>query len=304
MDAKLEFLSAARWVVCCPSPWQFEFVSTLPDFVVTLRFRLNFFSSEPFDRMKCMYLTYASNFCRLYLPQIEWEKRWKTFPEKFATALVKYHAVTLILRSYEYIASKIVHLHRLDKLTTDPFAMSKRLAAKQKERTASDKNERIETTVYMTQTALWANLLPFFADYSLHQGLLCYGYYRYYTYRRQQRIEEASTPADADELEETIESEEEAAAEETRALGRDLVTRSSRLASNRGLGWIGTAVGSGIGSVIWPGWGTLVVSSFGDVVAGAILDDGYNATTKKLEDRRTAGAADEEKEEDGNGLSQ
>lgn len=235
---------------------------------------------------------------------IEWEKRWKTFPEKFATALVKYHAVTLILRSYEYIASKIVHLHRLDKLTTDPFAMSKRLAAKQKERTASDKNERIETTVYMTQTALWANLLPFFADYSLHQGLLCYGYYRYYTYRRQQRIEEASTPADADELEETIESEEEAAAEETRALGRDLVTRSSRLASNRGLGWIGTAVGSGIGSVIWPGWGTLVVSSFGDVVAGAILDDGYNATTKKLEDRRTAGAADEEKEEDGNGLSQ
>ena len=203
-------------------------------------------------------------------------------------ALIKYHAVTLILRSYEFIASKLVNLKKLDKLTTDPFAISKRLSQKlqdQKPQKKAPQNETLTVTISMTQTALWANLLPFFADYSLHRGLLCYGYYKYYNYKRQKRLAQASdtTPADPDEQFELTEAAHEAALEERNLLVHDLAQKSSRLAGNRGLGWIGSAVGAGLGSVVWAGWGTILVSSLGDVAAGAVMDDGYVKARADLE---------------------
>lgn len=204
-------------------------------------------------------------------------------------ALIKYHAVTLILRSYEFIASKLVNLKKLDKLTTDPFAISKRLSQKLKDQKQhhkkTTKNETLTVTISMTQTALWANLLPFFADYSLHQGLLCYGYYKYYNYKRQKRLAQASdtSPADPDEQVELTEAAQEAALEERNVLVADLAEKSSRLAGNRGLGWIGSAIGAGIGSVVWAGLGTFLVSSLGDVAAGAVMDDGYHKARTDLE---------------------
>ena len=225
--------------------------------------------------------------------QIEWERRWKSFPQKFLTALVKYHAVTLILRSYEYIASKIVNLRKLDNLTTDPFAISKRLAKKLSDNKSPSASKKLTTgekvTVYisMTQTALWANLLPFFADYSLHQGLLCYGYYKFYSYKRQKRIAERleTSPADPDEQDSMISLDAAADREDQTLLLQDLGVKSQRLAANRGLGWFGSSVGAGLGSVVWPGWGTILVSSLGDVAAGALLDDGYYKARVSLEEQ-------------------
>ena len=208
------------------------------------------------------------------------------------TALIKYHAVTLILRSYEFIASKIVNLQKLDKLTTDPFAISKRMATKLREQKSPSQttnstttSEKIDVCVSMTQTALWANFLPFFADYSLHQGLLCYGYYKLYSYKRKQRLAErlGTSPADPDEQDEAVESDIAADLQERRVLVTDLGTKSSRLASNRGFGWIGSSVGAGIGSIVWPGWGTILVSSLFDVACGNVVDDGYLRARADLE---------------------
>ncbi len=202
--------------------------------------------------------------------------------------------MTLILRSYEYLASKIVNLRKLDKLTTDPFAISKRLATKIKERKSPSSNKSLTTgekvSVYfsMTSTALWANLLPFFADYSLHQGLLCYGYYKFYSYKRQKRISNRAeaSPADPDEQDAAIEADAAADREDQKVLLQDLGVKSQRLAANRGLGWIGSSVGAGLGSVVWPGWGTILVSSLGDVACGAILDDGYYKARVSLEEQQ------------------
>jgi len=226
--------------------------------------------------------------------KIEWQRRWKIFPIKFFTALAKYHAVTLILRSYEFLAAKVVNLKQLDKLTTDPFAISKRLATKLKEKNPLDKpnpnsnNEKLTTMLSMTQTSLWANLLPFFSDYSLHQGLLCYGYYKYYSFKRQRRIvnSEVISPADPDEQEEFEDAEKEAAVKERNILVSDLADKSSRLAANRCLGWYCSAVGSGIGSVVYPGWGTIIGSSLCDAAAGTILGDGYHKALSSLEEQQ------------------
>ncbi len=227
--------------------------------------------------------------------QIEWDRRWKTFPQKMLTALIKYHAVTLILRSYEFIASKIANLRQLDKLTTDPFALSKRMSTKIQEQksptqqsNSTTTSEKITICFSMTQTALWANLLPFFSDYTLHQGLLCYGYYKFYTYKRQRRIADRAeiSPADPDDQETAAEADTAADLEERTILLTDLGTKSTRLASNRGLGWIGSSVGAGIGSVVWPGWGTILVSSLGDVACSAVLDDGYFKARADLEEQQ------------------
>jgi len=224
--------------------------------------------------------------------KVEWEKRWKLFPGKFLVALVKFHAVTLILRSYELVASKLVNLRKLDKLTTDPFVIAKRLSTKLKEQKAhhkKPKRENVHVTISMTQTALWANLLPFFADYTLHQGLLCFAYYKYYNYQRSKRIEDAvvtTSPRDPDEQSRVASDTLIELTEEQKVLLSDLAEKSGRLASNRGLGWFCSALGAGIGSVVWAGWGTIVCSSLGDVVAGAVLDDGYFKARVALEEKQ------------------
>jgi hypothetical protein len=210
--------------------------------------------------------------------------------------MAKFHAVTLILRSYELVASKLVNLRKLDKLTTDPFVISKRLTTKLKEQKAHHKahhnksnREKVHVTISMTQTALWANLLPFFADYTLHQGLLCFAYYKYYNYQRSKRIEDAvvtTSPRDPDEQSQIASDTLIELTEEQKVLLSDLAEKSGRLASNRGLGWFCSALGAGIGSVVWAGWGTIVCSSLGDVVAGAVLDDGYFKARVALEEKQ------------------
>lgn len=180
-------------------------------------------------------------------------------------------------------------------LTTDPFALSKRLSTKIKEqKSPSEKSnsttmgEKITITVSMTKTALWANFLPFFSDFTLHQGLLCYGYYKFYSYKRQRRIADRAEigPADPDDQDDGVEADIASDLEEQKVLLTDLGSKSTRLASNRGLGWIGSSVGAGIGSVVWPGWGTILVSSLGDVACSAVLDDGYFKARSDLEEQQ------------------
>ena len=248
-----------------------------------------------------IHLKYTAQYNTIH-DQIEWDKRWKTFPKKTVTALVKYHAVTLILRLYELVASKVVEMHRLNKLTMDPFVMSKRIASRIESRSPiggkveTVRDHKIHVAVNMTSTTLWANLLPFCADYSLHQALLCYGYFKYYNYQRQRRLL-AANPSDCDETYESAANCPAASAvitEDDKKLAKDLGWKSLRLVASREVGWICSSVGAGIGAVVWPGWGTIVFSALGDGAAGVILDDGYFKARKSLEEQQTGDEARDE----------
>ena len=48
--------------------------------------------------------------------------------------------------------------------------------------------------------------------------------------------------------------------------------RSSRLSIARYISWISASAGGAIGSVIWPGWGTIFGIQVGDAVVGALID--------------------------------
>mmetsp|Transcript_8647 Transcript_8647/g.21272 ORF Transcript_8647/g.21272 Transcript_8647/m.21272 type:complete len:426 (-) Transcript_8647:5-1282(-) len=228
--------------------------------------------------------------------KIEWEKRWKTLPNKFVAALVKYHSVTLILRFYEYVVSKVVDMHKLNKLTMDPFVMSRRMASRIENKSPLGKTEtvrdhKMRVTQDMTVSTLWANLLPFCADYSLHQALLCYGYFKYYNYQRQRRLLTAKRDEGHSDVDETDESSPNGSAsalitDDDKELAKDLGWKSLRLAGSRQIGLLGSALGAGIGTVVWPGWGTIVFTAIGDGAGGMIMDDGYFKARQELRQRQ------------------
>jgi hypothetical protein len=189
---------------------------------------------------------------------VEWEKRWKTFPNKFLIALGKYHVITLVLRTYEYIASLYCSEETLDKLTMDSFVASQTMARK-----VDVPNEKAHVFARMTDCTFWANLLYYLADYSAYQVFFCYGYYVYYQRQKEQQ--------------KAILSKEEQV-----AIAKSCAVTSSHLVTSRCCGLLCSAVGSGLGTIVWPGWGTLMVSTMAESAGLTLIDDGYSVAVSKL----------------------
>jgi hypothetical protein len=196
--------------------------------------------------------------------QIEWEKRWRLFPQKFLTAFSKYHATTLVLRLYEWIAAHLVSEQRLDMLTMDYFAASRTLATKEEA-----KDHPIYAANRIAITTFWANLLFTLSDCTVHQALLCYAYYVYNKRKQQRRKDGGGGAADRK-------------VGDDRALVTSFVHRSGQLFASRGFGLICSAIGAGVGTMVRPGWGTLMVSSLGEGAATTIVDDGTVAAMAAL----------------------
>jgi hypothetical protein len=154
------------------------------------------------------------------------------------------------MRIYESIAANLYDKATLHKLTNDPFHVSLKITAK------SDRESNNEIATQMFYTTYWANMIAFMADYSIHQAILCYGYYRYYKRRRA----ESSSDEDDKAL--------------TGAIFTTMVKKSTQLMIARGFGLVCSSVGSAAGTIVWPGWGTLLFSNMGEGAAGVILNDG------------------------------
>lgn len=175
------------------------------------------------------------------------------------TAFAKYHAITLVMRLYELIADKYYDKVTLDKLTMDPFSASLRISAKGES----------DTTVarQMFHTTFWANMIAFMADYSVHQAILCYGFY-IYTKDKRKKIREGE------------ETEEEGF---HGAVMTSMMKKSTQLFISRGFGLFCSSIGGAVGTIVWPGWGTLLFSNMGEGASGVLLDDGTvgSSTDKK-----------------------
>jgi hypothetical protein len=181
--------------------------------------------------------------------QKEWKIRWESFPSKLTEALVKYHVIVLVMRLYEHIASKVVDTFTLDSLTLDTFAHAKRLDTK-------NPDNRVEVGQQMFSVCWSANAIAFLADYSVHQVILGYGYYRYI--QRKRLLKQRTT------------EEERGDAADNKA--PPLLKQSATLMLSRSLGLVFTAVGGAGGTMLLPGWGTLFGSNLGDSLGGAFSE--------------------------------
>lgn len=205
----------------------------------------------------------------------EWNHRIQVFPQKLCTAYMKYHAITLVMRLYEEIASRFVSNVMLDKLTLDTFSSAKRRQREQN----NNHNIAYFSINDMTREGWYANLIAFLADYSVHQVILAYGYY---VYIRQHRLEKRQKRLAAT-----------AAANQGKAAadggGRDdndndpflhpgslvlsFTKKSTLLALSRIIALAMASVGGALGTMVVPGWGTLAGTNFGDGIAASLTDD-------------------------------
>lgn len=186
----------------------------------------------------------------------EWEKRWRVFPQKLLTAFAKYHVITLTVRLYEYVAAQCYDKVTLDKLTMDPFSAAKKMSASND---FNNDNQKIAREMF--HTSLWANVISFMADYSVHQVILCYGYYIYVRERRKRGgVEEEGMAG---------------------TIATSLLTKSTRLLLSRSVGLLASSTGGAIGSVVWPGWGTLLGANMAEGASGVVFDEAPSAAPTK-----------------------
>mmetsp|Transcript_3368 Transcript_3368/g.5021 ORF Transcript_3368/g.5021 Transcript_3368/m.5021 type:complete len:317 (-) Transcript_3368:60-1010(-) len=180
----------------------------------------------------------------------EWNIRIKALPKKIVNGIFKFHAITMVMRFLEFVAEKFVDEFTLDRLTIDSFSQAQRLSKR------SHDNSHLRKEMY--DVCLWSSAIAFCADYSVHQVILSYTYYRYYTNKRGRRKRE-----DADETTE----------KDLAPLMFSFFTKSTSLFLSRSIGLIASAFGGAYGSAFYPGWGTLFGSQFGDGVVATLFDE-------------------------------
>ena len=168
---------------------------------------------------------------------------------RIGVAFAKYHSVVLVMRLYEYIASRFVDEQTLDKLTIDTFECAKRSARTK---------EGGELASAMLSTCWRANMISFLADYSVHQVILAYGYYVYI--QEQRRRLKQKNGSGGSEL-------------HRGSLALSFLKKSTLLAVSRGVGLGCSSLGGAIGSTVWPGWGTLAGTNLGDSLALQLTED-------------------------------
>jgi hypothetical protein len=98
------------------------------------------------------------------------------------------------------------------------------------------------------------------ADYSVHQVILAYTYYRYYQSKRsRQKVQKVKHEAEDDS--------------DLAPLMLSYITKSTSLLLSRAFSLFASALGGAFGSVMYPGWGTLLGSQFADGVVASIFDE-------------------------------
>lgn len=235
----------------------------------------------------------------------EWQKRMDLLPRKIGIALARFHACTVLMRFYELIIGRYIlcvdgkarleggsllssgggnsnyehSVDVLDRLTRDPFQASLRTSqilhnqehSPGKVLPSDGKETSTSTELYkqMYTTCLWANIIPFLAELTVQHGVLLYGYGVYYMKKKKRRKEREMNNH---ECKEEDDGEDETEPVDETAYALSLLFRSSHLTFSRGASWIGASIGGAIGSVIYPGWGTVFGIQIGDTSVGALLD--------------------------------
>jgi hypothetical protein len=189
---------------------------------------------------------HVSFFCNCL--QKQWTLRLESIPRRIYISFLKYHAIVLVMRLYEHIASQYVTEEVLDKLTTDTFECAKRTAK-------TEDGGRLFKSMF---TACWkANTISFLADYSVHQLILGYGYYIYIKEKRR-RIKHAISKPDELNL---------------GSVALSFIRKSSLLVVSRGVSLYFSSLGGALGTTVWPGWGTLAGTNLGDSLSLSLIDD-------------------------------
>lgn len=153
-----------------------------------------------------------------------WE--WSIWGDKIFPALFKYNATLLTMFLYKSAVAMFVSQITLHRLSQHPYERALVLG-----RVGSD---RLSVAFQVLPMSLWSNALFFLSSSTVHEIMLFHSYRKEYQWSRARR----------DEL-----AEERAT--------RNWVKSSWEVLFRQTTGFLWSAVGASLGSVVLPGWGTL-----------------------------------------------
>ena len=163
--------------------------------------------------------------------------------------MMKYHAITLVMRVYEKIADHVVDLVTMDRLTLDIVDYAKRGRASGKDRSS--------LSTEMVSVSFYSNIVYYLADFSVHFAILLYGYYKYVRDKRNKQL--SGEGASDDEI-------------HAGSIVLSCFRKTTLLAVSRGVELGLGSVGGGLGTYIRPGLGTLAGFNMGDSFAIGLTD--------------------------------
>ena len=199
----------------------------------------------------------------LAFPQREWDIRFDQLPTKIYDAILKVHAITIVMRVYEAIADRFCDDITIGDLTRDSFKAGIDVSSR-----IPDKKE---VSRQMREICFWSNVIAFLADYTVHQVILIYGYAVYYRAKRnRQRKNRAKNGTTTNTDSTAVTAHDDDALENTMALS--FILKSSKLVASRAFGLFASSFGGAWGTTFWPGWGTTFGISMADSGVASIFD--------------------------------
>ena len=215
----------------------------------------------------------------------QWAECWGQWRYKASTTIARFHATTILMRLYELTAERVFGVSDvvLDLLTTDTF----RAARQKAERNGGSTEGRARTRREMFTAGLWANAIAFLADATVQQVILSYGYWVYYQSRKAEKKmksgdkekgalippSDAGAGAASKEVQDTgWASDAEDEENDGAAVAMSFLVKSVRIVVSRSLSLVAASIGGAYGTLLRPGWGTLLGTSLGDSLAASLLE--------------------------------
>jgi hypothetical protein len=162
-----------------------------------------------------------------------WKRYWKELKQRVVPSVLRYQATLSLMVLFQGFLSAFVSKETLYRLTQHPPRRALIVSSRE--------SDRLAVGMELWISCLWANLLFFAASYTVAQIGLCYKLDRK---RKMLRIHGSPNDDQTD-------------------FG-NLVTSSWKLISTRCRRYFYSSLGGGLGSIFWPGWGTLYGIGFGD----------------------------------------
>jgi hypothetical protein len=225
---------------------------------------INYRESGRFEFLSSLALDDASK----WLSWSSWLSYWRhNLKGRAFPALVEYQATDLVLRFYQAVISLFVSREVLFRMIQNPIYRALAMASVPPSLAFGSK-DLLLLGADMWAVTMWSNLLFFCANITVRQGLLFYSFHN-----RRLRTGNQATPMatsttattngqninveNADVRPSSSRSSEEDVESVIAAASWKLVYTKSRR-------YFLSAIGAGVGSMIWPGWGTLIGMGVGD----------------------------------------
>lgn len=198
-----------------------------------------------------------------WLSWSSWQSYWRfNLKGRVFPAWIDYQATYLVLTCYQAVISLFVSREVFLRMTQNPYYRALAMASVPSS-LAFGSNDPLLFGADMWAVTLWSNLLFTCASITVRQGLLYYSFQNRQLWTGNHSIATTTSTTTTTNGQNTDVDNDEVRPSEEDAESV-FAAASWKLVYTKGRRYFLSAIGAGVGSMIWPGWGTLIGMGVGD----------------------------------------